>query len=509
MFPVIDIFAGPGGLGEGFCSMNGVEEESPFDVQLSIEAESNAVNTLIIRSVYRLLRKEKRIEKYMAWLNQPSPTLESLGRLLPEYVKKARNTVWQYTLQPDNCEELNDKIRKTLNGQKNWVLVGGPPCQAYSLIGRVKNRSVKGYSVKDDPRYQLYKVYLDILSEHRPTAFLLENVKGILSARFNQDSVIRGIMNSLQEKGYHLFSLVTASESGIFGGISQPQDFVIHSENYGVPQKRHRIIILGIRNDMDIVPEILTNQKKAVTVAEMLSGLPQLRSHFSARLDHARAKEDLDQEWKGWFSKIGEKPWFKEIEDPQVRDKIKTTANKISQYKYCSQKTWQPSSSSAIPPCLAWVQGTTPPNVPIHHESRSHMDTDLYRYLFVASYTAIHKKSPKLAQFPNGLLPNHRNVDSGNFVDRFRAQFADEPSTTITSHISKDGHYYIHPDPIQCRSLTVREAARLQTFPDNYFFSGNRTEQFHQVGNAVPPFLAKQIAQIVCKICEFAGNMEK
>ena len=130
------------------------------------------------------------------------------------------------------------------------------------------------------------------------------------------------------------------------------------------------------------------------------------------------------------------------------------------------------------------------------------MRRDLYRYFYAACYAKVNKKSPTLKDFPNELKPKHKSAKKSakvksSFTDRFRVQLLTKPATTIMSHISKDGHYYIHPDPKQCRSLTVREAARLQTFPDNYFFEGNRTEQYIQVGNAVPPYLAHQIAEVV------------
>ncbi len=139
-----------------------------------------------------------------------------------------------------------------------------------------------------------------------------------------------------------------------------------------------------------------------------------------------------------------------------------------------------------------------------NHETRAHLTGDIHRYFYAAVFAQVMGRSPTLKDFPAELLPNHDNVKealkSSKFNDRFRVQISGRPSTTVVSHISKDGHYYIHYDPSQCRSLTVREAARLQTFPDNYFFEGNRTQQYHQVGNAVPPLLANKIAAIVYKV---------
>jgi len=139
-----------------------------------------------------------------------------------------------------------------------------------------------------------------------------------------------------------------------------------------------------------------------------------------------------------------------------------------------------------------------------NHETRGHIRADLHRYFFATVFAKEFERSPVLGDFPKGLLPLHKNIEEAlsetKFNDRFRVQVANRPSTTVVSHIAKDGHYYIHYDPAQCRSLTVREAARLQTFPDNYFFEGPRTEQYHQVGNAVPPLLARQIADIVARL---------
>ena len=150
-----------------------------------------------------------------------------------------------------------------------------------------------------------------------------------------------------------------------------------------------------------------------------------------------------------------------------------------------------------------WVRDETTQGF-AQHQSRSHMESDLLRYWYASTFASKYGVSPKLKDFPIPLLPNHANAAllDRPFEDRFRVQVRDRPATTVVSHIAKDGHYYIHPDPDQMRSLTVREAARLQTFPDSYLFMGNRTNQFVQVGNAVPPLLANQIASVVSRVID-------
>lgn len=149
-----------------------------------------------------------------------------------------------------------------------------------------------------------------------------------------------------------------------------------------------------------------------------------------------------------------------------------------------------------------------------NHFARGHMQSDVMRYVFAASHSMASAERLSLAHFPKALLPQHENVQrtskkvgsSQVFTDRFSVQQTDQPADTITSHIAKDGHYYIHPDASQARSLTVREAARIQTFPDNFYFPGTRTEQYRQIGNAVPPFLALQIAAVVDDILHRASS---
>ena len=241
-----------------------------------------------------------------------------------------------------------------------------------------------------------------------------------------------------------------------------------------------------------------------VTARQVLAGLPPLRSGLSW-LQTAYPAGDWHQTLTALAADFGPM-----IGDPELRTAFEQAALQAAAADLPKGGRSVPASDrtadrAALPAELAtWYHGSDPPLV-LNHETRNHMPEDLARYLYCAVYARLKGVSPKAAQFPAALAPRHQNWKTGKFDDRFRVQVADQPATTVMSHMAKDGHYFIHYDPGQCRSLTVREAARLQTFPDSYFFEGNRTQQYTQVGNAVPPFLARQIAGVVWKLLRQLG----
>jgi DNA (cytosine-5)-methyltransferase 1 len=338
----------------------------------------------------------------------------------------------------------------------------------------------------------------------------MENVKGILSAKIDGELIFHSILKDLTDPdeafgltpakvGYRIFSLVKDIEfkKGDSPIEINPQDFIIRSEEHGVPQARHRVILLGVREDFLPSKKMkLEKMKQEVTVKDVIGDLPPLRSYITKTDDSADA----------WQSSVLKSAKYLHANtfDTKLRPKLKDAQRRFSSHRNIGGlrvpiENYQGRTSSKI--LDAWYSNNRP-SVWLNHLARGHMESDLQRYLFAATFAEAHEYSPKGAADFNieGLRPNHKNWESGDFSDRFRVQLSNKPATTITSHISKDGHYFIHYDPAQCRSLTVREAARLQTFPDNYFFKGERTQQFHQVGNAVPPYLASQIAGIVFKL---------
>ena len=244
------------------------------------------------------------------------------------------------------------------------------------------------------------------------------------------------------------------------------------------------------------------NQIEFVSAGSVLNSLPRIRSGLSKKRDSLEA-------WQDELRGIDLNSWaptestelFSDKEPPGVVATAKIAIENVhlSHLNRGAERLQSP--SGVVEQLDDWLRDPAMETV-CNHSARGHMESDLHRYLFAASFGKVTGRSPVLREFPESILPAHGNVhdarkSGAQFSDRFRVQVEGRPSTTIVSHISKDGHYYIHPDPTQCRSLTVREAARLQTFPDNYFFCGPRTSQYVQVGNAVPPLLAKQIGEIL------------
>ena len=495
--PVIDLFAGPGGLGEGFSACT-VGRRTPFQLGLSIEKDPVAHQTLTLRAFYRQFSADRVPEDYYRCIRGQMTTEELFDlKQFKAKADRAREEARNAELGVIRPATVDRWIRSALDGASDWVLIGGPPCQAYSLVGRSRNRGIHGYRASDDHRHFLYREYLRIIHRHKPTVFVMENVKGILSAKIDGEPIFPRILGDLsappngRSQGYRIHSFVAPDASRPDMTESDPRRFIIQGERYGVPQARHRVILLGIRNDLDVMPAHLEEQR-TVSIRNAIGDLPRLRSGLS--------KGDDATDWRQAVQCSTKEPWFKEIKSRSLRERIKTELGKVAVPRKDRGSDYVQGTVSINGTLGSWCADDRIGGA-LNHETRGHIVEDLYRYLFAACYAEEHKRSPRMADFPKSLLPAHKNVDQAvagrMFGDRFRVQCRNEPATTITSHISKDGHYYIHYDPTQCRSLTVREAARIQTFPDNYFFCGPRTAQYHQVGNAVPPLLAGQLATIV------------
>ena len=508
--PVVDLFAGPGGLAEGFSKCERPGGSRRFFIALSIEKDPVAHRTLRLRAFLRKFPKGFPPE-YYDFLNGVVPEEPDWAKLHPRR--------WTDACDETRCLELGTskarvflreriaKIREKHGGRT--VLLGGPPCQAYSVIGRSRNAGNAEYNAADDDRQSLYKEYVWVLRQLRPAVAVMENVRGMISAELDGKRIFPEVMRRLQHAGgadkYRLFALASRSGSEFWCDGLQPEEFLVHAEKHGVPQTRQRVFVVCVRRD---VAEVLAEEHlprlepdyDTIPLKDVIGVMPRLRSRLSRGDDPG-----------SWQDAVRAAHAFVAVNQPAMSN------SEATRFRRALADALTTANGSALPSSNARGRTFLPAGCPQelrewifdeelrtlpNNEARGHMAKDLARYLFASAFGCAFRRSPKTCDFPEALWPDHANWNTGHFNDRYRVQLGDRPSTTVTSHLSKDGHYFIHPDPGQCRSLTVREVARLQTFPDNYFFQGTRTHQYVQVGNAVPPYLAHQIALTLSNVLD-------
>jgi DNA (cytosine-5)-methyltransferase 1 len=396
----LDLFAGAGGLSEGFASVG-------YQPVAHVEMDADACNTLKTRECYYYLQSIGSNCKYIDYLKKRI-SREQLYKLVPQGIL---DSVICETMSDESMPSIFEKINRAMAFRKAEsidLILGGPPCQAYSMAGRARK------NMEGDPRNTLYKLYFQALEKYKPTMFVFENVPGLLTA--GGGAYLTEIISGFRERGYELESRV------------------LNASDYGVLQNRRRIILIGWKEGSGHHYPQLNKYGKSHTVASLFEDLPEL----------------LPGEEKS------------EYVTKSINEYLLTTGIR---------------NASDV---LTW------------HVARMNLERDrkIYR-LAIRAWENNHKRLI-YTDIPDSLA-THKN--KSGFLDRFKVVASDLPATqTMVAHISKDGHYYIHPSLNQARSISVREAARIQSFPDNFFFEGSRTAAFRQIGNAVPPQLAKTIA---------------
>lgn len=480
MIPVVDLFAGAGGLTEGFASLVDADGLPVFQPVMSVEKDPDACETLRLRAfLSRIADKEPGLPwEYEQFLRDRDPrALDCLKKRFPVAWSGARCEVVEGELG-DADPVLIEMARMRVEAASPsgvWVLAGGPPCQAYSTAGRSRRKHDPSYA--DDPRLRLYRSFMKFVHMLRPPVVVFENVVGILSAKVDGESVFTRIVHDFWSAGYSVRSVVDPCPE-------TSRDYIVEAERFGIPQARHRVILLAVRRGRGLHTGVLRS-REPLTVRDALVGLPKLHGVVSdprgVLLRHFGLWKDIAP---AAVVKVAEASW-------SLPDVVLSEAREIRRGQGKLQ---------------AWYRGKLDgSNVLEGHASRTVCTEDAERYVFCAAFAQVKGRSPRLEEMPRCLWPNHANLDDVDgdsrpaFNDRFYVQAWGKPSSTVTAHIAKSGHHFIHPSPRQHRSLTLREAARLQTFPDDFVFIGTKTSQFRQVGNAVPPLLAQQVAQVVAK----------
>jgi len=399
----IDLFAGAGGLSEGFM-------RSGFLPIAHVEMDKNACDTLTTRLAYHYLCEENKQHIYFAYL-QNEITREELWDCLPLNLKQ---TVINKEISSKTIHDIFNSIDTLIGESKVDVIIGGPPCQAYSLVGRSRDKN----GMKWDRRNFLFRYYADFLKKYKPRLFVFENVLGLLSA--GNKKYFNEMISLFKECGY------------------KTDHKILNSEDYSVLQKRRRVIIMGERDVKEF----------------KFPAIPAINKNWEV-------KKDL----------FYDLPFLK----PGDEKKIAEYTAPINEY-------------------LSITGIRNGVNFVTQNITRKHNPRDLKIYSMAIDKWLNEKVRLKYNDIPEKLR-THENIEA--FLDRYKVIDPTGHSHTMVAHISKDGHYYIYPDENQIRSISVREAARIQSFPDDYFFEGGRTSAFKQIGNAIPPLMAAAIARVI------------
>ena len=396
----IDLFAGAGGLSEGFI-------RAGFRPIAHVEMNKDACDTLRTRSAYHWLKENGKINVYHNYLKAEIKSKIELWNNVPESIIKS---VINKEISEETLPEIFETIDRELGCKGVDVIIGGPPCQAYSVAGRARK------DMESDPRNFLYKHYVKFLEKYEPKMFVFENVPGILSA--GNGVYLTKIFDAVHDAGYNL------------------DHKVLNAKDFGVLQDRKRVIIIGWKKELGLsYPKFEVVEHQFQVMKDLFSDLKPLKNG------------------QGTLNAVEyAKPTTEYLKQTNIRNGL----------DFVTQ-----------------------------HIVRPNNDNDLEIYQ-IAIDQWNNGKRLNYAELPKRLI-KHSNTDS--FVNRFQVVNGKGVSHTVVAHIAMDGHYYIHPDKKQNRSISVREAARIQSFPDDYFFEGSRTAAFKQIGNAVPPLMAQKIAE--------------
>lgn len=422
----LDLFAGAGGLSEGFI-------RAGYEPVAHVEMDAAACYTLKTRAAYHWLKKQQNLVPYTRYLKGEISRTDFYD-LIPEEIL---GSVLNYEISQEILPSIFKDIDALLGNEKLDLIVGGPPCQAYSIAGRARSEN----KMVGDKRNYLYKLYAEFLKKYQPKYFVFENVLGLLSAKDEDGTLHFDNMRKL------------------FKTCGYTTDFrPLNASDYGVLQNRKRIILIGYRGEKtDFYPEIPVVKSKH-KVGELFCDLPPIKAG------------------EGVITPV-------------------ETAHYTGKYLFSSKIKEYDKEPVTF------------------HQARPNTAQDLEIYRIVVDTWNKSKTRIAYTDLPERLR-THNNTKS--FLDRFKVVAGNLTcAQTVVAHISRDGHYFIHPDIRQNRSLTPREAARIQTFPDNYYFESvtgkpSRTLAYKQIGNAVPVCLAYSIADaLLVRFTEGDKNVEK